>query len=120
MKNSKLFEEVPVGTVVYGVHEHWWYAGEGVSYLEFVVSTEEVKSHIAVGYNEVRTSDGSTPYYYSAKDFGKCVFFTAKEAAIEARERTLKYESRSRSGKKPPMRRTWEKYLEEEDENHVS
>lgn len=124
MKNSKLFEEVPIGSTVYGVHRNLWYAkGVPYPYPEFVVKAEEVKAHIAVGYNEVRTSDGATPYYYKASDFGKIVFFTAKEAAQEALNRTIQDENRYTFMRdEPPMRRTWEHYLKEEEtsENDIS
>ena len=112
MKNSNLFEEVPIGTFLYGVHSHIYHEN-GLPYEEFVVLTERVKAHITYGYNEVRTSDGATPYYYQAKDFGKKVFFTAKEAAQEALRRTIESDQTWTKYGEPPMRRTWEKYLEE-------
>lgn len=113
MKNSNLFEEVPIGAILYGVHLNVYHEN-GLPYEEFVVLTERVKAHITYGYNEVRTSDGSTPYYYKASDFGKKVFFTPKEAAQEALRRTIDQDQIWTKYGEPPMRRTWEKYLEEE------
>lgn len=112
MKNSKLFEEVPIGTILFGVHSNI-YEEHGLPYEEIIVSTEEVKAHLSYGYNEVRTSDGATPYYYKASDFGQKVFFTAKEAAQEALERTIRHDQIWTQYGEPPMRRTWEHYLQE-------
>lgn len=117
MKNRNLFDEVPIDSVVYGVHiNHWYKKGVPYPYSEYVVKEETVKAHLEYGFKEVRTSDGATPYYYQAKDFGKKVFFTAKEAAQEALRRTIDSDQTWTKYGEPPMRRTWEIYLEEGNE----
>lgn len=54
-------------------------------------------------------------HYYKNKDIGRTVFRTPKEAALYALELTKKNDRvwADMMGEKP-MRRTWEKYLEEE------
>ena len=114
MKNRELFEKVPIGTVVYGVHEHLYKElGNVHTFKEWVVSEEIVKKHFEVKYKEIHTSDGKTPYYYFAKDFGVKVFFTAYEAAKEAERRTVEDEQKSYNSDDVPFRRTYMKYLEE-------
>ena len=108
----KLFEECPIGIKVYGVHERY-YLENGKHKSEFIVTEEKVVDHYQYKYKEIRTSDGKTPRYYQAKDFGKSIFFTGKEAAQEALKRTIKNDQKWTRYGEQPMRRTWEKYLDE-------
>ena len=81
-----LFEEVPIGTVLYAPHEHYYHL-PGVAYplKEYVVKKEIVTDHYEHGYKEIITIDGATPHYWQRKHFGKSVFFTEEEAIEEAR-----------------------------------
>ena len=55
-----------------------------------------------------------TPRFHKLSDIGKqIVFYTAREAAMYAKDLTEKYERTWGWCLKRPLRRTWEKYLEE-------
>lgn len=111
-----ILDQIKTGDTVWGVHEHMYYIkGEASPRVEYVVTKETVKRFIQGSYREIMTSDGKTPSYYQAKHFGDVVFLTAKEAAEGAKIRTDRYDSiRGKRGAKP-MRRTWEKYLNDEE-----
>lgn len=111
-----LFDEVPIGSVLYGVHEHLYHDENRIPRKEYVVKREEVMAHYEYGFREIRTSDGATPYYYQRKDIGKKIFFTAKEAAEKANEKADADDATWVKYGEHPMRRTFLKYLEEDDE----
>ena len=110
----------PVGSVMYDVHEHLYYIPDHAGPVkEYVVAAGEVTGFFEGGFVEIclrgRVADRVVPSRRKLSDIGKTVFYTAREAALHAKELTEKYE-RTWSGisKDPPMRRTWEFYLEEE------
>lgn len=110
-----------IGTKMYDVREHLYYIpGRAAPVLEYVVVEETVTGFYKGGYEEVcligcPPDRGNTPISYPLKDIGKKVFYTPKEAAFLAKERTEKEENilLFRYMKHPPLRRTWEKYLKE-------
>jgi len=121
----------PIGTVMWDVHENRYYEkGSVLVRLEYVVTSAPIESYFEGGYVElvmcgpIPNGDYSspTPRYHKLSDIGTKVFYTAREAALHAKELTEKYERTWGWTKDPPMRRTWEKYLEEQDgrteENH--
>lgn len=104
-----IFDQAKIGTFLYGVHEHRYYTDqEPAPVVEYVVTVEIVKKHIEWHYKEVMTSDGQTPYYYQLKDFGKRVFFTAKEAVEKAAEMAKAYDDVWSKYGEQPMRKTFE------------
>lgn len=110
----------PVGSVMYDVHEHLYYIPDHAGPVkEYVVAAGEVTGFFEGGYVEVclsgKVADRIIPRRAKLSDIGKRVFYTAREAALYAKELTEKHE-RTWSGitKEAPMRRTWEYYLEEE------
>lgn len=109
-----MFDLLPLGSKVYGVHLNYYRDEENKTRTDYIVTNERVRQHYEWKYKEIITSDGSTPHYYQAKDFGKSVFLTAKEAAQRALALTEEAEKKPIMRKEPPMRRTWERYLENE------
>ena len=81
-----LFKEVPVGTVLYGIHEQY-----GTS-AHWIVKEEKVRTHYEWKQKEIITTDGKTPYYYRSKDFGSRVFFNREEAEAEAQKQCEEYD----------------------------
>ena len=117
MKNT-----VAVGQAIYTAEEHLYYErGTAAPRMEYMVCTCEVqKLHPglrrdieAVG---VLPGRGMVPRYLAAEDEGRTWFRTARDAAMQARKLTERYERRW--GRfEPPLRRTWEALLEEDDGN---
>lgn len=113
-----------IGTTMWDVHENRYYIpGRAAPVLEYVVTPGEVTDYFEGSYVEIKLSgpipngDRSfpTPRYHKLADIGKQhVFFTAREAAMHAKELTEKHERTWAWTGDPPMRRTWENYLTEE------
>lgn len=110
-----------IGTVLWSVHEHLYYAPDRVGpVMEYCVCDAAVTGYYEGGFVEIcvtgKSPDGyCTPYRYKLSDLGKCIFFTPREAAELAQRETERYERTwGRITGDPPMRRTWEKYLQEE------
>lgn len=106
-----------IGTAMYSVHEHFYYIpGHVAPVKEYCVCDAEVKEYFQEGrYAEIRLvgklpGRGMTPYHYSPKDVGTRLFYSPREAAEQAKRMTEKYEN---TWDVPPMRRTWEKFLED-------
>lgn len=113
-------DRAQVGDVFWLVVEHF-YTPEGSPLVEkeYCVVSGTV-SRLLPKWDEMALTglgpDGYTQmHYYKIKDIGKRVFRTRKEAALYARELTEKNDRvwSYMVGEKP-MRRTWEKYLEED------
>lgn len=103
-----LFEEIPIGTVLYGVHENYYYeGGSSCPKMEYVIAEEVVKFHYEHKYKEVMTSDGRTPREYRAKDIGTKVFLTRDEAVAKAEKMADAYDLKWMKHDKKPMRRPW-------------
>ena len=113
----------PVGSKLWDVHENLYYdkSVKVAPLVEYVVTEGEVTGYYEGGYVEicmtgpVPDGDRSFPYprRHKLSDIGKRVFYTAREAALLAKEQTEKYERTWGRTKDPPLRRTWEQYLEE-------
>ena len=112
-----------IGTMMYHVQEHLYYEEDiRVSpFLEYCVCEAVVVGFFQGGYEEVCLKGLSpnghpTPYYYKLRDIGSKIFYTAKDAAGKAKERTEKYEQTWGWLGKPdiPLRRSWEKYLKDD------
>lgn len=109
-----------IGTVLWSVHEHLYYTLESAAPVkEYCVCSAKVVGYFEGGYVEIclrgKSPDGYiTPYRYKLADLGKCVFFTAREAAEAAQRMTDRHEKTWSKFGDPPMRRTWEKYLQED------
>lgn len=83
----------PVGTKMYFVRENYYYVpGDPAPKMEYCVCEGKIKEFL----------------------IGERVFYTAKEAAFLAKKKTEKYESIWGWMMDGSMRRTWEKYLEED------
>ena len=108
-----------VGSKLWDVHEHLYYIpNRAAPVMEYVVTEGEVTGYFEGGYVEICItgpvpSHGILPRRHKLSDIGKRVFFTAREAALLAKEWTEKYERTWRWTKDAPLRRTWEQYLEE-------
>lgn len=116
----------PVGTVMWDVHENLYYdkAVSVAPLTEYVVTSAPVTDYFEGGYVELKMcgpvphGDRSFPMprFHKLSDIGSKVFYTARETALRARELTEKHERTWAWASDPPMRRTWEKYLEGENE----
>lgn len=112
-----------VGTVMWDVHENLYYdrTVDVAPLKEYVVTSAPVTGYYEGGFVEicmvgpVPKGNRSFPYprRHKLSDIGKTVFGTAREAALYAKELTEKYERTWGRCLKRPLRRTWEKYLEE-------
>jgi hypothetical protein len=113
-----------IGTVMWDVHENLYYDKivDVAPLIEYVVTSAPITGYYEGGFVEicmvgpVPDGDRSFPYprRHRLSDLGnKIVFTTAREAAIYAQELTEKYERTWAWCLKQPLRRTWEKYLEE-------
>lgn len=113
-----------IGTVMWDVHENLYYdkSVEVAPLTEYVVTSAQITDYFEGGYVELKMcgpvphGDRSfpTPRFHKLSDVGKqIVFYTAREAALYAKELTEKYERTWGWCLKQPLRRTWEKYLEE-------
>ena len=113
-----------IGTILWDVHEHLYYdrTVDVAPRKEYVVTSATVTGYYEGGFvvlclvGPVPNGDRSFPYprQHKLSDIGKTVFGTALEAAIYAKELTEKYERTWGWCLKCPLRRTWEKYLEEQ------
>ena len=114
-----------IGTVMWDVHENLYYdkSLRTAPLAEYVVTPGKVTGFFEGSYVEVKLSgpipkgDRSfpTPRHHKLYEIGKTVFYTAREAAELARKRTEEKEKSWAWTGEPPMRRTWEKYLTEEE-----
>ena len=121
-KPKKNDNRPPIGTTLYTVEEHLYYAAERHGpFLEYIVFAGEVKEHLD-GPKKLMCLRGRSPdgyinlTYRSLRDIGEKVFFTAREAALLAKAMTEDYERRwawtERWGD-VPLRRPWENLLKE-------
>lgn len=112
-----------IGTVMWDVHENLYYdySLSPAPLTEYVVTSAPITGFYEGGFVEicmvgpVPNGDRSFPYprRHKLSDIGKTVFGTAVEAAIYAKQLTEKYERTWGWCLKRPLRRTWEKNLEE-------
>lgn len=108
-----------VGSKLWDVHEHLYYIpNRAAPVMEYVVTEGEVTGYFEGGYVEICMTGfvpghHQMPRRHKLSDIGKQVFFTAREAALLAKEQTEKYERTWGWMKDHPLRRTWEQYLEE-------
>ena len=119
---GKRIQRPPVGSKMYSVCEHLYYVkGEPGPLLEYCVVEGEVTGFYKGGYVEICLvglyPEYRTPYRRRLSDIGKAVFYTPKEAALLAKTMTESYEKTWWWMDKPPLRRTWECYLNEEGED---
>lgn len=113
-------DRAKVGEVLWVVEEHFYTpVGSCISEKEYCVCSSEVV-RLFPKWDEMalhtRGADGYLHlHYYKNKDIGRTVFRTPREAALYALELTKKNDRvwADMMGEKP-MRRTWEKYLEED------
>lgn len=120
MKKQKRPE---IGTVMWDVHENLYYdkAVKTGPLKEYVIASAPVTGFFEGGFVEICMAGPvqrgdlfpSVPRRHKLSDIGTKVFYTAREAALYAKELTEKYERTWNWTKDPPLRRTWEKYLEE-------
>lgn len=114
----------PIGSKMWDVHENLYYdkSVKVAPLVEYVVTEGKVTGYFEGGYVEicmtgpVPRGDLSfpVPRRHKISDIGKRVFYTAREAALLAKELTEKYERTWAWTNAPPMRRTWARFLEEE------
>lgn len=107
-----------IGSVLWDVHENLYYIPDHAGPVkEYVVAAGEVTGFFEGGFVEVclcgKVAGRMIPRRCKLSNIGKTAFYTAHEAALYAKELTDKYERTWSWTKDPPMRRTWEKYLEE-------
>ena len=107
-----------IGTVLWSVHEHLYYIPEKAAPVtEYCVCESKVRNYIEGNFTQI-CSVGKDPdghgalHYFKLSDLGKNVFFNPKEAAELAKQVTEKYEQTWGWMGDPPLRRTWEKYLQ--------
>lgn len=112
-----------IGTTLWSVHEHLYYIPEKAAPVtEYCVCESKVRNYIEGNFTQI-CSVGKDPdgygalHYFKLSDLGKNVFFNPKEAAELAKRVTEKYEQTWGWMGDPPLRRTWEKYLKEDDTN---
>ena len=110
-----------IGTILWDVHENLYYGGKRFVSKEYVVTSAPVTGYWEGGFVEICMTgpvpDGDrsfpVPRRHKLSDVGKKVFYTARAAATYAKELTEKYERTWGWTGETPLRRTWEKYLEE-------
>ena len=113
-----------IGTILWDVHENLYYDRTGACFIqkEYVVTPAPVVDYFDGGFVEICMTGPvpkgdhifPLPRRHKLSDIGKKVFYTAREAALYAKELTEKYERTWGWTGETPLRRTWEKYLEEE------
>lgn len=87
-------ERPPVGTKVYGVHEHLYYVPNCPwPLLKYVVSEGAVTGYFVGHYVSICTVEtlpgrGRVPYRYRLNDVGEELFFTREEAETLAAKLT--------------------------------
>lgn len=122
MSSARKREHRPeIGSTLWDVHENLYYdkSVRAAPLTEFIVTPGEVVGFFERGLVEVKMvgevpGHGRMPRHHRLSDIGKRrVYYTAREAALYAKELTEKYERTWGWTSEPPMRRTWEKYLEE-------
>lgn len=126
-------EVPPIGGTVYGVYENtYWPTGhpQGGELSEYRVFEGTIKKYLrgprrtdmaVTFYKRSMRDDGTKSslelYYYPTSEIGKRIFLDPKSAALLAKEYTEKDERWNRrfANGRPviPLRRSWEKYLEE-------
>ena len=112
----------PIGTKMYFVIENLYYVtGNPAPKKEYCVCEGTIERFILGGYTEIYMV-GPGPVgrekiqivtIRRLDEIGERVFYTAREAALLAKKETEKYERIWGRLEKEPLRRTWEKYLEE-------
>ena len=107
-----------IGTTLWSVHEHLYYIPEKAAPVtEYCVCESKVRNYIEGNFTQI-CSVGKDPdgygalHYFKLSDLGKNVFFNPKEAAELAKQVMEKYEQTWGWMGDPPLRRTWEKYLQ--------
>jgi hypothetical protein len=119
--NNQRSNTPPIGTKMFHADEHLYYVnGIAAPLKEYCVCEAEVMDYIKGGAVEIKLV-GKDPggyealYYYRLGGIGTRIFRTVKEAALLAKRKTEQYERDWGALNPPdvPMRRTWEKYLEE-------
>ena len=115
-------QKPPVGTKMYFVRENYYYVpGDPAPKMEYCVCEGEIKEFLIGGFTEIYMVGPGPARHEKVQvvtirrldEIGERVFYTAKEAAMLAKKKTEKYESAWGWTMDGPMRRTWEKYLEE-------
>lgn len=103
-----------VGTEMWDVVEHLYYIpGRAYPLKEFCVCKVFVRGYFKGRYISIDVSDGKTPRRYSLTEIGKRLFFTARESALYAKQLSDEEDLVLRRFREPPVRRTWEKFLQE-------
>lgn len=108
-----------IGTTLWSVHEHLYYIpGRAAPVKEYCVCESQVRNYIEGNFIQIvlvgKGPDGYREmHYFKLSELGKCVFFSPMEAAELAKQVTEKYEQTWGWTGDPPLRRTWEKYLQE-------
>lgn len=110
-----------IGSTMWDVCENLYYdyAKSAAPLIEFVVSGGQVKGFFTGGYVTMNIAGpvanrSGVIRSYKVSDVGKRVFYTAREAALYAKELSDKHDRTwERISKDCPIRRTWEKYLNE-------
>lgn len=103
-----------IGTQFYFVCEHFYDHG----HKEYVVCSGELTNYIENSRWTSMRIVGPGPYgyeivsYYKPQEIGLYVFYSAKEAAQLAKQRT-DHEDKVWGAVSPPMRRPWENLLED-------
>lgn len=116
---GKRIKKPPVGTKMYSVWENLYYVKDcPAPLLEYCVVEGEVTGFFKGRFVEIclvgPTPKYRTPYRHRLSDVGKSVFYTPREAALLAKQMTESYEQTWSWMNDPPLRRTWECYLDEE------
>ena len=113
-------ENIPeIGTTMYCVTEHYYYKpGFTAPFMEYVVQAGQVKRILEQAKPEIelcgKGPDGPLEVEYrKIRDIGRKVFYTAREAAMLAKHMTEEYERERFWSANVPMRRTWERLLNE-------
>lgn len=115
-------QKPPIGTKMYFVRENYYYVpGDSAPKMEYCVCEGEIKEFLIGGFTEIYMVGPGPAGHEKVQvatirrldEIGERVFYTAKEAAMLAKKKTEKCESIWGWMMDGPMRRTWEKYLEE-------
>lgn len=114
-----------IGTKMYCVQEHMYYVIDSKygPRIEYCVCEAEVTGFYTKGFTEVvlfgsDPGGGNSEKYYPLDTIGERLFYTPREAALYAQEKTERWEEREKmfGAFRPPvypMPRTWMKYLDE-------
>jgi hypothetical protein len=112
---------IEAGSTVYAVREHLYYLpGDPIPRQEFCVYEARIEYFRKGGYIDFKTII-KKPTLKNNVDFFKLtdlndsfVFSDRRSAALFAKELTEKFEGKSYRKNDPPMRRTWEAFLEDD------